>query len=145
MTHPDRTSDSTGRALRWLPVLLLAGCVRTGAALFDPTASYASTCDRAIIIYASSAKAPAGYREIALLSSDATMKSDDDVLRDQRRKAAEIGATGILLNRVGDVQPAVSTDGTVSMSDTRVIRSVAIFVAGDSARVRAACAATPPS
>ena len=145
MTHPDRTSDLTRRAVRWVPVLLLAGCVRTGAALFDPTASYASTCERAIIVYASPAKAPAGYREVALLSSDVTMKSDDDVLRDQRRKAAEIGATGILLNRVGDVQPAVSTDGTLSTGDTRVVRSVAIFVAGDSARVRAACAATPPS
>lgn len=145
MTLPHRTPDSTLRALRWLPLLLLAGCVRTGAALFDPTASYASTCERAIIIYASPAKAPAGYREVALLSSDATMKSDDDILRDQRRKAAQIGATGILLNRVGDVQPVVAADGTASTSDARVVRSVAIFVAGDSARVRAACAATPPS
>ena len=145
MTHPDRMSTATRRTFRLLPLVLLAGCVRTGAALFDPTASYASTCDRAIIIYASPAKAPANYREIALLSSDATMKSDDDVLRDQRHKAAEIGATGILLNKVGDVQPVVAADGSVSTSDTRVVRSVAIFVEADSARVRAACSVKPPA
>ena len=145
MTHSDRMSHATRRVFRGLPLLLLAGCVRTGAALFDPTANYASTCERAIIVYASPAKAPASYREVALLSSDATMKSDDDVLRDQRRKAAEIGATGILLNRVGDAQPIISSDGTVSTTDTRVVRSVAIFVEADSARVRAACATTPRS
>lgn len=138
-----RSSFSACRAARWLLLPMLGGCVRTGAALFDPTASFSSTCDRAIIIYASPAKAPAGYREIALLSTNATLKSDDDVLRDQRHKAAEIGATGIVLGRVGDVEPTVSADGTVSSGDSRMVRSVAIFVAADSARVRSACGVTP--
>lgn len=93
------------------------------------------TCTAAITVYASKEKAPADYREIAILSSGFGL----DALK---KKAAEVGATGLILTGTTSSTSGGVTVGrtTTPITTTTFDNAVAIHSVSDSAAVRAACA-----
>src|SRR3954470_9763398 len=82
-----------------LSLLLMAGCTRTNAALLDQTTSYPKTCERGILMYTQPSKAPAAYKELALLNAtgSSSWTSEGGMMKSMRKKAADLGATGIIL------------------------------------------------
>jgi hypothetical protein len=80
----------------------LMACTRTNAALMDNSVHLAPTCADAVKVYMSPDKIGAEYTEVALLNStSATGWADESgMVESMRKKAASVGATGIIMRTV---------------------------------------------
>ena len=126
-----------------LSLVAVAACVRTNAALMDPTIHLAETCRDAIKLYTSPAAVQQPYREIALLNSsgESTWSDESNMIKSMRDKAAEVGANGIILTGIDEPSALSKVIGDVAQTGTvRKGKSLAIYVPSDSARVRTVCA-----
>ncbi|HRP07442.1 MAG TPA: hypothetical protein PLL69_03050 [Gemmatimonadales bacterium] len=87
-----------------VPVLLLFGCVSTTATLLDTTVRPQAICPEGVRVYLSPSDVPGDAMQLALLNSkgDDDMTSESGMIESQRKKAAEIGATGIVLGERTD-------------------------------------------
>jgi hypothetical protein len=107
---------------------------------------YQRLCPDGVQIFTSADRVPGQYQEVALLSSkgESGLTDERQMLTSQRKKAAQLGANGLI---IGDVkEPNAGTKIIGSLLGTGAERkgsAVAIFIPGDSARVRHACAAQP--
>lgn len=123
-------------------VASLSGCTRTNAALFDQTVQLARTCERGVIMYSTPAKAPNGYQELALLNSSGNtmFTSEGGMMKSMRKKAASVGATGIILSGIDEPGAGAKVAGAIfGTGADRKGKSVAIYSVSDTARVRSAC------
>jgi hypothetical protein len=82
----------------------VANCTRTNVALLDQSMKLAKTCEEGVVMYTTPAKAPQGYVELAILNSSGNtgFTSEAGMMKSQRQKAAEIGATGIILGGIDE-------------------------------------------
>ena len=125
---------------------LLTGCVSTNAAVLDPTVKYQKICPDGVQIFTSAKRVIGDYREVALLHSkgESSWTSERGMASSQRKKAAELGANGII---IGDTkEPNAGTKIIGSLLGTGAERkgaALAIYVPGDSARVHRACGTGP--
>jgi len=127
-----------------LPVAFgLLGCTHTNAALLDQSVHLARTCEEGVIMYTTPDKAPRGYREIALLNATGTtdFTSEAGMMKSMRKKAAEVGATGIILGSINEPGAGAKVAAAVFGTTTeRKGKAVAIFAESDVERVQSACA-----
>ena len=135
------------------PLLLIApalasvvaiGCTRTNAALMDNSVHLAPTCADAVKMYTSPSKVGADYQEVALLNSTGStgFTSEAGMMKSMRQKAAQVGATGIIMGNIDEPGAGAKVVGAIFGTGTeRKGKSVAIYIPGDSARVREVCAA----
>ncbi|HKO14842.1 MAG TPA: hypothetical protein VJU87_01330 [Gemmatimonadaceae bacterium] len=122
--------------------LLLCACTRTNVALLDQSVHLQRTCEEGILMYTSPEKAPQGYKELALLNSTGNTQwtSEAGMMKSMRQKAAEIGATGIILGGISEPGAGTKVAGAVlGTGAERKGKSLAIFATEDSAKVNAAC------
>lgn len=112
-------------------VLLLNGCVSTSATRLSAGAALPATTADSVSIYKSRVDIPGDYREIALLDSDANAiySGYGQLYNSMRKKAAAMGANGILLGETTEPSPfiklaAVVLDGTAR----RQVSATAILV-----------------
>lgn len=132
----------TGMLALAATAVVLVACTRTNAALLDQTFTAPPTCERGIRMYDDPSKAPAGYVEVALLNSTGStgFTTEAGMLKNQRQKAAELGATGIILNGISEPGAAAKVAGAFLGTGTeRKGKAVAIFSPSDTARVYAIC------
>ncbi len=134
------------RGLVPLLVLATAGCVSTNAAVLNPSVKLAPICPDGVQLFTSADKVGKDYREIALLNSSGQSGSTSEkgMYDSQRKKAAELGANGIIVNNINE--PKVGTKIIGALFGTGAERkgsALAIDIPGDSARVRGACALKP--
>ena len=125
-------------------VAVSAACVRTNAALIDPTVHLAPTCTDAIRLYTSADAVQQPYQQVALLNSsgESQWSNESAMIKSMRKKAAELGANGIILNYIDEPSALSKVVGAVAKTGTeRKGRSMAVFIPSDSARARAACVA----
>jgi hypothetical protein len=125
-------------------VLSLAACTRTNAALMDNSIHLARTCPDAVRLYSTPAKVQGEYTEIALLNStgSAGWTSESGMMTSMRKKAADVGANGIILDRIDEPGAGAKVAAAVlGVGTERKGKSVAIFVPADSAHVREVCSA----
>ncbi len=132
--------------------VVAAGCasVSTNATLMDPSLHLARICPAAVKLYTDRDRVKTEYREVALLnSSGLTRYSDEDELMESmRKKAASIGANGIILSGISEPSAATKVAAEVSnvvtkgggISPERKGRALAIFVPSDSSNAAVACA-----
>jgi hypothetical protein len=128
-------------------VALAAACTRTNAALMDSSVHLAPTCPDAVKMYTSPSKVGAEYQEVALLNSTGStgFTSEAGMMTSMRKKAAEVGANGIIMGNIDEPGAGAKVAAAVFGTTTeRKGKSVAIFVPSDTARVRAVCAAAKP-
>lgn len=140
---------STRRARHLLTAALLAGalgaCVQTNAAVLDVTAQRAPICPNGVKIFTDTAQIGGPYQAVALLNStgESTWTSEQQMLESQRRKAAEVGANGVLFTAIQEASSGAKVAAAFLGTGTqRKGRSTAIYVPSDSARVAAACIGT---
>jgi len=123
-------------------VVMLAACTRTNAALMDNSLHLARTCPDAVRLYSTPSKVPSDYTEIALLNSTGSSgwTSESGMMKSMRKKAAEVGANGIILDRIDEPGAGAKVAGAIfGVGTERKGKSVAIFVPGDSSHVREVC------
>jgi hypothetical protein len=135
------------RAVRLPSTLLLVsglgGCVSTNAAVLDPSVKYQRVCPDAVVIYTAPDKVGKAYREVALLNSkgETSWTSEQGMLNSQRKKAAELGANGLILSGIDEPKAGTKIIGAVlGTGSERKGKALAIYVPDDSGRTADACA-----
>jgi hypothetical protein len=123
-------------------LLVVAGCVHTNAAVMDPSAKYEKTCPEAVVMYTSVDKVGKNYREVALLNSagNTAWTSEKGMYNSQRKKAASLGANGIILNDINEPKAGTKIIGAVlGTGAERKGGAMAIYVPEDSVKTAEVC------
>ncbi len=120
-------------------------CVHTNAAVMDVTEKRAPLCADGVKVFSDTSKIRQTYQEVALLNSkgESGSTSEAGMIKNQRKKAAELGANALVLT--GFQEPKAGTKIVGALLGTGAERNgsaLAIYVPGDSARVRQACNGT---
>jgi hypothetical protein len=126
-----------------LGVSLTSACVYTGATLMNSTASHSAVCPEGVRLFTGADRVPGEYEEVAVLTShgDADMTSEEGMIKSQRKKAAALGANGLILGERKD--PSTGTKlahDLLGTSAERKGKATAIYIPDDSSRVRETCA-----
>lgn len=124
--------------------LALPACTRTNAALIDNSVHLARTCPDAVKLYTAPSNVGSPYTEVALLNSTggSGWTTESGMMKSMRKKAAEVGATGIIMGNIDEPGAGAKVMGAVFGTGTeRKGKSVAIFVPADSTRIQTVCAA----
>ena len=131
----------------WWRLILVLGvaCVHTNAAVLDVTQKFAPLCPDGAKVFSDTSKVGKPYQEVALLNSkgESGSTSEEGMIKSQRKKAAELGANGIILG--GFQEPKAGTKIIGALLGTGAERkgsALAIYIPGDSTRVKAACNGT---
>jgi hypothetical protein len=125
--------------------VLVCACVRTNAALIDPSVHLAQTCKTAIKLFTTPDRVGQPYREVAVLNAkgESNWSDEGDMIESMREKAAEVGANGIILNGIDEPSALTKVIGEVAKTGSqRKGKAVAIYVASDSTNTRTVCANT---
>lgn len=125
-----------------LACTLLAGCVSTNAAVLDPTVKYQKICPDGVQIFTSARRVSGDYREVALLHSkgESSWTTERGMAGSQRKKAAELGANGIIIGETKEPNAGTKIIGSIlGTGSERKGAALAIYVPGDSVRVQRAC------
>jgi hypothetical protein len=121
---------------------VVVGCTQTNAALMDNSVHLARTCPDGVKLYSSPSQVGVAYQEVALLNStgDTDFTTESGMITSMRKKAAEVGANGIIMGNINEPGTGAKVAAAVFGTTTeRKGKAVAIFVPSDEARVRAVC------
>jgi len=108
----------------------------------DNSIHLARTCPDAVRIYSSPSRVGVEYQEIALLNSTglSNWTTESGMMKSMRQKAAEVGATGIIMGNIDEPGAGAKVAAQVLGAYTeRKGKSVAIYVPSDEARIQAVC------
>jgi hypothetical protein len=122
---------------------LLTACVSTNAALIDPSVQLARTCPAAIKLYTTPDRVGKPYREVAVLNAkgESNWSDEGDMINSMRDKAAEVGANGIILNKIDEPSALTKVIGQVAKTGSqRKGAALAIYVPSDSVSSVTVCA-----
>jgi hypothetical protein len=118
-----------------LAAFVLTACVRTNATLLSQTATpRAPILASDVQIYRTSDKVGRPYEEIALLNAtgEASFTNEAKMMNSLRKKAAELGANGIILENIAEPSAGAKVAGAfLGTGAQRKGKAVAIFVAPD--------------
>jgi hypothetical protein len=132
--------------IRGVAIALIAGCVSTNAAVLDPTVKYQKICPDGVEIFTSAQRVAGDYREVALLHSKGESGWTDErqMAASQRKKAAELGANGIVMGDIKEPNAGTKIIGSIlGTGSERKGAALAIYIPSDSARVQRACGTGP--
>jgi hypothetical protein len=127
---------------------LVAGCVQTQVTRLHPEQSFPRICPEGVALFTSADKVGQPYVEVAVLSStgDQNYTSQAEMYNSQRKKAAEIGANGIILGQTQEAGTgAVVAQALIGTPANRRGQATAIYIEGDSTRVQRVCKGRPTS
>ena len=133
------------RPLPWLvggSLVLASACLSTKAAVLNPSLQLAPVCPEGVMVYTTPDRVGKPYTEVALLDSkgDTDLTSEAGMIESQRRKAAQLGANGVILGAVEDATTGQKVaQALLGTSANRKGKAIAIYVPSDSIRVREAC------
>lgn len=136
--------------MRFAAILLslaIVACVSTNVALLDTSVHYTPVCKEGVIFYLTRDKAPATYKEVALLNSKGASgwTNESQLVESMREEAAKIGATGVILNDIKEPGTGEKVAAAIfGVTPERKGKALAIFADADTARVRQACAPLAP-
>jgi hypothetical protein len=123
--------------------ILVSACVRTNAALIDPSVQLARTCAEAVKLFTTPDRVSQPYREIAVLNAkgESNWSDEGDMIQSMREKAAEVGANGIILSKIDEPSALTKVIGQVAKTGSqRKGNALAIYVPSDSTNTATVCA-----
>jgi hypothetical protein len=116
---------------------------RTHIVARNPALTLAPTCANAVPVYTSSDKVPYDYYEVAMIAAEANSvyNGQGDILKSVRSQAARVGANGVVIDSLGTSHATVKILGAAlgGRDAERKASAIAIWMPGDTARVREAC------
>jgi hypothetical protein len=127
--------------------MMLTACVQTRVTLLRPEMRLAPICPEGVAVFLAADRVGQPYTELALLEStgDNAMTSEAGMYESQRKKAADIGANGLVLGPTRDANTAAQIAQTlIGTPANRRGRAIAIHIPADTARVTQACAGRMP-
>jgi hypothetical protein len=127
----------------FLLAVVVCACVSTNAALIDPSVQLARTCKSAIKLYTTPDRVGKPYREVAVLNAkgESNWSDEGDMIESMRDKAAEVGANGIILNKIDEPSALTKVIGeVVKTGSQRKGAALAIYVPSDSVSTTTQCA-----
>jgi len=136
------TVRSRSRLPLWFLAVGICACVSTNAALLNPGVTLAPVCPDGVQVFTDSSKVGKPYTEVALLNSsgDNDMTSESGMINSQRKKAAGLGANGVILGSMADPGTGAKVfHALIGTSANRKGKAIAIYIPSDTARVAAAC------
>jgi hypothetical protein len=119
------------------------GCVKTNAALIDPSVQLARTCPAAVKLFTTPDRVGHPYREIAVLNAkgESNWSDEGDMIQSMREKAADVGANGIILSKIDEPSALTKVIGEVAKTGSqRKGNAMAIYVPSDSTSNVSVCA-----
>jgi hypothetical protein len=111
--------------------LAMAGCVSTKATVLDHTVVRTEVDARSVKIYRNAQSVRGNYEEVALLNSegDSTVTSERAMMESMRKKAAKLGANGVILDAMSEPSAVVQVVARIFEQKTsRRGKALAIFV-----------------
>ncbi len=123
-------------------LLTIVACVHTNAAVLDVTQQFPPICADGVKVFTDTGRIGEPYVQVAILNSKGQTGSTSEagMIHSQRQKAAEVGANGIVLGGIKEPNAGTKIIGAVlGTGSERKGEAMAIFIAGDSARVKLAC------
>ena len=113
-------------------VTILSSCVSTNATMLGTATMHrAAVPVQAVKLYRSADQVPGKYEEIALLHSQgpSTTTNEPQMLESMQKKAAELGANGVILDALTEPSAGAKIAGAfLGYSPERTGKSVAIYV-----------------
>lgn len=116
--------------LQILIALWFAGCVQTQATLVGPT-RYQPVDESEVVIYLKEEEVPGPYERVAIIhmQGSSTYTNEAQMIAAAKRKAAKLGANGVILNYVREASDGAKVAGKIFGIDTqRRGQSLAIYV-----------------
>ena len=125
-------------------VLATAGCgVKSQATDISPSISRNPTCENAVEVYNSRADVPSSYYELAWIQAEgnSVWTTDSQLRSEMRKRAAQSGANGIIVNDVSQNKTGVNVLGEAIGAKTATARAsgLAIWMPAGADRTRLAC------
>jgi hypothetical protein len=117
--------------------------VSTNATILDPSIQLGRTCPDAVRLFTTPAKVTSPYREVALLHSkgESGWSNEEQMMESMRKKAAELGANGVILDNIDEPSALTKVIGTVAKTGTqRKGKALAIYIPSDAPSGEALCA-----
>lgn len=109
----------------------------------DSSLHLAKTCPDGVKLYSAPDKVGQPYTEVAMMNSSGNtgFTSESGMMKSMRKKAAEVGATGIILTNIDEPSAGakVASAFLLGTGADRKGKSVAIFVAADTSHIREVC------
>ncbi len=139
------------KAVRFAQVVCIATLVSPMAACGarahivgrNPAVTLAPTCANVVKVFPSPDKVTYDYYEIALITAEANSvyNGNGDILKSVRKKAASVGANGVVVDSLGATHATVKILGAAlgAKDAERKARAIAIWMPSDTARVREVC------
>jgi hypothetical protein len=96
-------------------------------------------------VFTDTSKVGKPYTEVAVLNSKggSDWTSESGMINSQRKKAAELGANGLILGTMKDPSTGAKIASAIfGTSANRQGKAIAIHIPGDTSRVAAACKTT---
>jgi hypothetical protein len=112
-------------------VASLTGCVTTNATRLGTGAPLAAVPVESVAIYRTASQVPGKYEEVALLNSKGESSWTDEaaMFKSMKKKAAELGANGIILDAVSEPSAGAKIASAVfGTGAERKGRAIAILV-----------------
>jgi len=127
-------------------VLLFASgacSVKTQSTDISPNISRNPTCENAVEVYNSRADVPSSYYELAWITAEgnSVWTTDAQLRSEMRKRAAQSGANGIIVNDVSQNKTGVNVLGEAIGAKTATARAsgLAIWMPAGADRTRLAC------
>jgi hypothetical protein len=120
---------------------MATGCVSTKATVLDHGSVKTELDPKAVKIYRTAEAVPGRYEEIALLNSkgDSLLTNERRMMESMRKKAAALGANGVILDAVSEPSMTVQVVARIFNTSTdRKGKALAIFVLPEGQQAEAA-------
>jgi hypothetical protein len=130
------------RKMLWVVPLVLGACVSTNAVKLNPSVVRAPVCPNAVEIFTDASRVPTEYVEVAVLNSkgESSYTSEQGMYESQRKKAAQLGANGLILAPINEPKAGTKIIGALfGTGAERKGHATAIWIPADSARVATMC------
>lgn len=127
-----------------IAVATISACgVRTKTTDINPNLTRAPTCDEAVEVYTSRSQVPYDYQELAWIAAEgnSVYTSDGKIVAQIRKKAAEVGANGIIVNDFTHSAVTTKVIGAAVGANTADVKTsaLAIYMPADAPRVTLKC------
>ena len=134
-------------AFRTIAVGVLLGSLACGVKSrttdMNPSLSRNPTCENAIAIFDSRADVPSSYYELAWIEveGNSVWTTDHQMTDKMKKRAAEVGANGLIANPVQQNKVGVNVLGEAIGAHTATARAsgLAIWIPAEDSRTRLAC------
>jgi len=125
-------------------LLATGGCaVKSHSTDVSPSISRNPTCENAVEVYNSRADVPSSYYELAWITAEgnSVWTTDAQLRSEMRKRAAQSGANGIIVNDVSQNKTGVNVLGEAVGGKTATARAsgLAIWMPSGADRTRLAC------